>query len=310
MFNLGYKRVFEAGCLTLGLTSPIEAYPSTLAPTMAGQFERVQRAEALGFRAIWVRDVPFNVPSFGDAGQMHDPWAYLGYLAAKTETMALVTGSVILPLRHPAFVAKSAASIDVLSGWRLILGVASGDRPQEYAALGKDLQARGQAFRDALAYIRQAWGDFPEIDNPHGQASGMDLLPKPTAGQIPILITGGSSQPMDWVSEHADGWITYPRNVGGQAQAVRDFQRGTDKPVAQSLYIDLCDEGENASPIHLGFRAPPSFLIKYLKSIEEIGVGHVALNLRFNQADIDTTLERLAAEVLPHFHGDLNGDPT
>jgi alkanesulfonate monooxygenase SsuD/methylene tetrahydromethanopterin reductase-like flavin-dependent oxidoreductase (luciferase family) len=68
--------------------------------------------------------VPFNVPTFGDAGQADDPFVYLGLLAGKTEYIALGVASAVLPLCHPAHVAKAADSADVLSGGRLILGVA------------------------------------------------------------------------------------------------------------------------------------------------------------------------------------------
>jgi hypothetical protein len=70
----------------------------------------------------------------------------------------------------------------------------------------------------------------------------------------------------------------------------------------QSLYIDLLDNPDQpAQPIHLGFRSGVNALRQYLQSLEQIGVNHVALNLRFNQMDIDTTLQRLADDVLPDF---------
>ena len=120
--NRGYNNVFRPNRLTLGLVVPIENYPKSPVPEMQRHIERVQLAEALGFSAIWLRDVPFNVPSFGDAGQTYDPFVYLGLLAGQTERLALGVASIILPLRHPAHVAKAAASIDVLSGGRLIFG--------------------------------------------------------------------------------------------------------------------------------------------------------------------------------------------
>ena len=94
--------------------------PTRPTPTMADHVARVQLAERLGFRAVWLRDVPFNVDSFGDAGQMYDPFVYLGLLAGQTATIHLGVAS-ILPLRHPAHVAKAAASVDELSGGRLLL---------------------------------------------------------------------------------------------------------------------------------------------------------------------------------------------
>ena len=75
-----------------------------------------------------------------------------------------------------------------------------------------------------------------------------------------------------------------------------------DKPVMQSLYIDLAeDPAEPARPIHLGFRSGISVLRDYLKQLEAIGVNHVALNLRFASGAVETTMERLAADLLPEF---------
>ncbi len=135
--NRGYNSVFRPNHLSLGLVVPLEIYSQGPAPTMTRHLERVQLAEQLGFAAVWLRDVPFNVPSFGDAGQMYDPFVYLGLLASCTKRIALGTASIVLPLRHSAHVAKAAASVDGLSGGRLILGVASGDRPEEYPALNR-----------------------------------------------------------------------------------------------------------------------------------------------------------------------------
>jgi len=130
---------------------------------MIDQVQRIQLAEELGFSAVWLRDVPFNVPSFGDAGQLHDPFVYLGLLAGRTRKIALGVASIVLPLRHPAHVAKAASSVDALSGGRLILGVASGDRPEEYPALNQPFDDRGKRFRDSFDYIRLMGEYRPEF---------------------------------------------------------------------------------------------------------------------------------------------------
>lgn len=307
--NQGYNTAFRPNRLSLGLVVPIERYTDGPVPTMQDHLQRVQLAEALGFASVWLRDVPFNVPSFGDAGQMFDPFVYLGFLAAQTETIALGVGSIILPLRHPAHLAKAAASVDVLSNGRLILGIASGDRPDEYPAMAMSFEDRGDRFRECYAYIRQMAEHRPTFNNEHGRLDGsMDMLPKPLNGRFPMLITGGSQQSPEWIAQNGDGWITYPRNVQAQQQLI-DGWRGriqaaglADKPVSQSLYIDLTDNPDTpASPIHLGFRSGSKPLLDYLKSLEAIGVNHVALNLRFNQDTIETTLQRLADEILPEF---------
>ncbi|KAJ0346071.1 hypothetical protein COL154_013905, partial [Colletotrichum chrysophilum] len=90
---------------------PIEAFERDQ-PTMHNQVALAQFAEKAGFASLGFRDVPLRDPNFGDVGQVFDPWAYLGYMAAQTTEIALLTASIILPLRHPIHIAKAAASID------------------------------------------------------------------------------------------------------------------------------------------------------------------------------------------------------
>ena len=240
---------------------------------------------------------------------MYDPFVYLGLLAGQTKRIALGVASIVLPLRHPAHVAKAAASVDVLSGGRLILGVASGDRPDEYPALNLPYAERGARFRASFDYIQRIWEDTPAFENPYGSPhSGMDMLPKPTTGRLPLLITGGSQQDPDWIARHGDGWITYPRGIAAQARIITVWRTrveaagGPTKPALQSLYVDLTkDPRTPPQPIHLGFRLGTEHLRDYLKSLKEIGVNHVALNLRFNQADTEETMRRLAGDILPEF---------
>lgn len=307
--NRGYNSVFKPERLSIGLVIPIENYNMSAVPTLENHIERVQLAESLGFSAVWLRDVPFNVPSFGDAGQTYDPFVYLGYLAAHTKNIALATGSIVLPLRHPAHIAKAAATADVLSDGRLILGIASGDRPEEYPALNLPFEDRGERFRASFEYIRRMWETSPGFENHYGKPyGGMDMLPKPVSGRLPLMITGGSQQAPDWLAENGDGWVTYPRNVPAQQRMIKSWRKRAEelgapyKPVSQSLYIDLVDNDEmEPEPIHLGFRSGVNYLRDYLKSLEEAGVNHVAINLRFNQADIETTLKHLSDKILSAF---------
>ncbi|MEM0967511.1 MAG: LLM class oxidoreductase [Verrucomicrobiota bacterium] len=307
--NRGYNQVFQSGKLSIGLTVPVESYPHSPIPSMADHVERIQQAERLGFAAVWLRDVPFNVPSFGDAGQIYDPFVYLGFIAGLTESIGIGVASIILPLRHPAHVAKAAASADALSNGRFLLGVASGDRPDEYPALDLPFETRGENFRDSFAYIRHMAETNPDFENSYGHLkSDIDMLPKPTSGRIPLLVTGHSRQTPEWIAKNSDGWILYPRNPSMQKAIVSDSKElvqstGTRSlPIMQSLYLDL-DEDPNTDPkgIHLGFRSGTAYLLKHLTALEDAGINHVALNLRFNRARIETTLERLADTVLPHF---------
>jgi luciferase-type oxidoreductase len=219
--------------------------------------------------------------------------------------------SIALPLLHPLHVAKAAASIDQLSGGRIILGVASGDRPQEYPAINVDFERRGELFQEAFDYIRQVQRPFPDFEGVHygGPNGQMDMLPKPTGTKLPLMMTGSSRQTLAWNAQHADGWMNYPRNTYQQKATIEEYRSLVaqfskyDKPFMHPLYLDLHEDDDfRPQPIHLGFRMGVNALIEYLQHAKSIGVNHIALNLRFNQQDMEETLHKLAEEVLPHFH--------
>ena len=304
--NKGFNSVFKPNKLSIGVVIPIENYAQSPVPTMQRHLERVQLIEKLGFKALWVRDVPFSVPSFGDAGQTFDPFTYLGFLAGQTSEIALGVASIALPLHHPVHIAKSAATIDQLSNGRLIMGVASGDRPSEYPAMNIEFEKRGELFQDAFNYIRKAQEDFPVLEDNHfGTLNGqMDVLPKPTSHKIPMLVTGHSRQSVEWIAANGDGWMYYPRHTMQQAYTIAQWRRtiskyhNFDKPFMQPLYVILeKDDNFRPQPIQLGFRIGANYLIEYFNEIQKIGVNHVAINLRFNSRNMESTLEELAKIV-------------
>lgn len=308
--NKAFNEVFIPGELSLGIVVPIENYATSPVPTMKHHLERVKLIEQLGFKALWIRDVPLNVPTFGDAGQTFDPFTYLGYLAGQTSKIALGVSSIALPLHQPVHVAKSAATIDQLSGGRLILGVASGDRLQEYPAMGIDHEQRGELFRAAFEYIRKAQESFPVLPAAHyGELRGdADILPKPFGHKIPMLVTGYSRQTLEWNAQNGDGWMNYPRNTQQQAYTIAQWRsliakrQEFTKPFMQPLYVILeKDDDFKPQGIQLGLRLGSNYLIEYLNQAKKIGVNHVAINLRFNANNMEKTLEDLANKVLPHF---------
>ncbi len=100
--------------------------------------------------------------------------------------------------------------------------------------------------------------------------------------------------------------MTYPRPLAVQAQIAEGWRRRVEsvglppKPIMQPLYVDLADDPDTPpQSIHLGLRLGLRALRSYVRSLREIGMHHLALNLRFNQADIETTMKRLADELLP-----------
>ncbi len=307
--NRGFTQMFHPGQLSLGVFFPIEAFTGDQ-PTMQRQVALAQRAEQGGFSALWFRDVPLRDPSFGDIGQIFDPWVYLGYIAAYTQDIALATGAIVLPLRHPIHTAKAAASVDQLTQGRLVLGIASGDRPVEFPAFHVDSEQRGDLFREHLGVLRRLLTeDFPTIESAYGHLASADLVPKPWADGIPILVTGTSRQSLAWIAQNSDGWVTYPRALERQIQVVQEWHTTVERmrpntflPFAQSLYIDLASEPTlPPQPIHLGYRLGRQRLIELLAWLRDKGVNHVALNLKYSQRTADDVLDELIAYVVPEF---------
>ncbi|MGS1109834.1 LLM class oxidoreductase [Achromobacter anxifer] len=306
--------MFAPERLTLGIFLPLRFYEGSMA-VLAGQAELVRQIDRQEFAAVWLRDVPLYSPSFGDAGQVFDPFTYLAFLAAQTKKIALATGSAIFSLRHPIDLAKAASTIDQLSGGRLVLGIASGDRPVEFPAYGLQHDDRGPRFAQAVAYFRQLMRPgHLEIDSPLGRFSRAEFLPKPAAGSIPLIVTGSSGQSLRWIAEHADGWLTYPdathTPMGPQrlAEKIRAWRAmipdGGFRPHMTNEWLDLVDDPDHPrTPLRGGFvlRTGRKGLIALLEEWQAAGVNHAALGIQFAQRPATEVLQELADEVLPHF---------
>ncbi len=205
-----------------------------------------------------------------------------------------------MPLRHPIHVAKSAATVDRLSGGRLVLGVASGDRDPEYPAFDVDPDDRGQLFRDSVDAIRTLWREeFPVLDGPWGRLDGeLDVLPSPTTETLPLLPTGNARQSSEWIAEHGDGWLFYhlPDDTL-RAHLDRWRTLAGDKPFLIAVRVALADDPE-ADPehLHLGYRAGVEWFRTYFRRLESFGVDHVIVGLQAD--DPQRAMTTFATEVV------------
>lgn len=312
--HAGYRRMFAPERLTVGIFLPLRHYDGHM-PALAGQADLVSEIDRLGFAAVWVRDVPLFDPSFGDAGQVFDPFTYLAFLAARTTKVALATGSAVISLRHPIDIAKAATSIDQLSGGRLVMGVASGDRPIEFPAYGLVHEARAERFAQAMHYIRLLMPQGKlSIRSALGRFEGAEFLPKPVSGKIPLVVTGSSGQSLAWIAEYADGWLTYPnathdatgpQHLAEKIRAWRDLiPGGAFRPHMTNEWIDLVDDPNHPrTPLYGGYvlRTGRKGLIALLQQWEAAGVNHAALGIQFSQRPPQDVLHELSEEILPHF---------
>lgn len=301
----GFHRTFPRGRMTLGLFLPLDAgSPEEPDVDLVRQAELVRRAEAAGVAAVWLRDIPLRDPDFGDVGQAWDPVSYLGYLAASTSEIALGTGAVVVPLRHPLHLAKQAASIDHLSGGRFLFGVATGDRSSEFPAFGVEEGERDAVFREHLQVMQQAWTTEKRgIRWSGGRMWGGDVVPKPLAVRPPLLTVGSCLQSMAWHREHADAHITYQRPLPVQQKYLATWREdGNDKPFAMSMSLDLHPDAEAAAgPIKFGWRVGTRHLLRILHELEVMGVDHVILGLKRGTRPADEVLDELIGHIIPAF---------
>jgi luciferase-type oxidoreductase len=294
--------MFRSGQLTVGAFLPVADWGLD-GTTTRDQEGFVRRAQALGFAALWCRDMPGRDPAFAQLGRSIDAWVHLDRLAAKTHTIALASGS---PLRNALHVAKIAASIDRHSGGRLVLGLAAADPSLESPALGADMARRASWFRERFEIVRSALDGFSVLGPPSGTLTRDAEVTATPLARPPMLVTSDGTQPLRWIAERADGWITYPRSIERQAMAVARWRTeveavapGRFKPFAQSLCVDLADRPSLApTPIHLGFKAGRHFVLCFLESLRLVGVNHVVLNLHHGSRAPGEVLEEIGSEVL------------
>jgi luciferase-type oxidoreductase len=264
-------------------------------PDMRHHATLASLADRLGFRALWIRDVPLYDPAFGDAAQVFETFAYLGYLAGITRDILLGTAAVVLPLREPILTLKSAATVDRLSKERLLLGVASGDRPIEYPIFKRDYATRGQAFRAQVEMIRD-WGAS-------SLPASIELLPRP-AQPLSLLVAGLAQQSPEWIGQHMDGWLAFPGTPDDHARRTELWSNvaGSDKPYISFIHLDLADDPDAPLRRHrFGATVGRNGLIAELQAMMDAGVHHIGLHFRRSHRPIDEVMEEIAAYILPAF---------
>lgn len=171
-------------------------------------------AEAAGFDAVFVTEHPFPGDAWLAHGGHHalDPLVALSFAAAATTRLRLQTNLYIAAYRNPFLSAKAVATLDVLSGGRVILGVGAGYLEPEFAALGVNMEERNELTDEAMLAMKAAWsGQSVTLEGLRFNAPGNTMLPRPVQRPHPPLWVGGNSRrAVRRAVEYGDGWAPMP----------------------------------------------------------------------------------------------------
>lgn len=234
--------------LRLGITSPIV----TRVPGVAGDWEAdagvedlvaiAEAADRLGFDHLTCSEhvaVPVDVAA--QRGSTYwDPLATLGFLAARTRNIRLVTQVLVLGYHHPLEIAKRYGTLDRVSGGRLVLGVGVGSLAEEFELLGAQFAGRGEIADDALRALRSAWGrERPSYSGAHFEFSDMVVDPHGVRTEVPVWVGGRTPRSLRRAVELGNGWVPFGLDLDTLTEmlshveppAAFDVVLGTGRPV-------------------------------------------------------------------------------
>ncbi|MDX1649569.1 MAG: TIGR03619 family F420-dependent LLM class oxidoreductase [Myxococcota bacterium] len=212
------------------------------APAEFGTGEAVaamaRAAEEAGFDACFVTDHPAPGDRWLAGGGHHslDPFVALAFAAAATRTIRLQTNVLVLPYRNPFLTAKSVATLDALSGGRVILGVATGYLEPEFRALGVDPAERNALTDEALVAMKRVWTEEGvAMQGLHFEAEGNTALPRPAQRpHPPIWVGGNAKRAIRRAVEHGQGWLPFPVPAK-MARHIRTAPLATPQDLADRL---------------------------------------------------------------------------
>ncbi|MCX4800936.1 TIGR03619 family F420-dependent LLM class oxidoreductase [Streptomyces sp. NBC_01214] len=309
-------RVFPQGRLVYGMQLPVQsqstlyAEPWEASATAADLAGIARAADRAGFGYVATCDhvaIPRRL-----AGPMstvwYDPVATLSFLAGMTEHVRLLSHVAILGLRHPLISAKQYATLDHLSGGRLILGVGAGHVQEEFEVLGVDFARRGAVLDETLDALRAALGpeEYPEFEGQLFSFKDLGQLPRPAQQRIPVWVGGSSPAAVRRAAVRGDGWLPQgdPREALPQqiarigelreaAGVTAPFEFGA---ITEALYVG--EPGWDTGRRTLTGKA--EVLAESLREYRALGVDQIQVRFRSrDRAELVDQITAFGAEVAP-----------
>jgi probable F420-dependent oxidoreductase len=238
----------------------------------------------------------------------YDPVATLSYLAGVTEHVRLLSHVAVVGLRHPLLTAKQYATLDHLSGGRLVLGVGAGHVREEFEVLGVDFERRGPVLDESMDALRAALGpdEFPEHHGKLYDFEGLGQRPRPAQEHVPLWVGGSSPAAVRRAALKGDGWLPQgdPRDLlPAQIGRIRRLREETavEGPfvfgaITEPLYVG--DPGWEVGRRTL--TGAPEVLAESLRAYRAMGVDQIQVRFRCrDRAELTDQISEFGTEVGP-----------
>jgi len=276
---------------------------NTGARSAESMIEFARLAEEVGIESVWTFEhvvVPVDYASaypYSKDGKMGatpetnmvDPLIALTGIAANTTTLRLGTGVNILPQANPLFLAKQAASLDFMSGGRLMLGVGIGWLAEEFRAMGVPFERRGARYDDYIEAMQKVWtGDVVEHKSEYIDWSGFKSYPLPTQTPLPLVIGGSKGKAFERVARFGQGWYAPTTSVAAVEKLIPSLDAACDAYGRDRSEIEI-------TSMWLPAKESPDVFPQY----DALGVKRLLLPTALFGKDPIEGLKKFADEVLP-----------
>ncbi|MEU6274964.1 TIGR03619 family F420-dependent LLM class oxidoreductase [Streptomyces populi] len=310
-------RILPEGRLAYGMQLPVQSQSTIYAEPWeadAGPEDLVgiaRAADRAGFAYIASCDHVAIPRRLADAMSTvwYDPVATLAFLAAVTERVLLLSHVAVVGLRHPLVTAKQYATLDHLSGGRLVLGVGAGHVREEFDAVGADFEHRGAVLDETVDALRAALGpeEFPVHHGKRYDFEGLGQRPRPARERVPVWVGGSSPAAVRRAALRGDGWLPQgdPRDrLPERIARIAALRAGAG--ITEPLTIGAITE-----PLYVGtpgwdvgrrtLSGPPEALAASLREYGAMGVHQI--QVRFRSRGLGELLDQISAfgaDVAPH----------
>ncbi|MEV4947633.1 TIGR03619 family F420-dependent LLM class oxidoreductase [Streptomyces sp. NPDC053755] len=239
----------------------------------------------------------------------YDPVATLAFLAAATERVRLLSHVAVVGLRHPLVTAKAYATLDHLSGGRLVLGVGAGHVQEEFEAVGADFAGRGPLLDETIDALRAALGpeEYPEHTGERFAFKDLGQLPRPAQERVPVWVGGSSPAAVRRAALRGDGWLPQgdPRDrlpaLIARLGRLRE-EAGIETPLTVGAIVEPLYVG--AAGWDVGRRTltgRPEALAESLNAYGAMGVHQIQVRFRSRgRSELTDQMAAFAADVAPH----------